>query len=343
MAGLSEHTRIGLDDRAGWQAALRDIPHGFAHTWEWCRAMAASSEGATFLYEYRHGDTRVVCPLSERSWQGTIDIVTPYGFSGFAGNGDCPGFAEAFHAFARQRGYVCGYIGLNPLFTNRTHLAPGDVHTQNTLYLLDLSQSVSDLFANLSAGRKGQLRDWEAVRTSLDEDRDSAAGFLIENLAGFLEHKGAGGVYAFSDQTLAALVSSEDVLLVGARRGGELVAVSVFAHTPHAADYLFNVSTPAGRDFAAALVWFGVRRLKRMAVPWLNLGGGIRPDDGVARFKRYFGGERAPLECLKQVYRPEPYERLCRQAGVDPLDRTGYFPPFRRTAGDEMQRERGAT
>jgi hypothetical protein len=343
VGSVSRQTCIPLDDPSGWKGALEDIPHAFAHTWESCRAMAETSKLRTFLYRYEDGDTRIVCPLSERNWKGTTDIVTPYGFSGFAGNGDCTCFAQAFKSFARDRGYVCGYIGLNPLFANQTHFEPGDVHVYNSLYVLDLSRSMSDLFANLSTNRKRQLKNWDQVQASLFEDGTRTAEFFMENFSGFLSEKRAAGVYAFSRETLSRLVAQENVFLVGAQRDGGMSAVSVFAHTPYAGDYLFNISKPEGRDFAAALIWFGARRLKQLGVPWLNLGGGIHEDDGVARFKERFGGAKRGLSSLKQVYQPETYRTLCREAGTDPEDRKGYFPAYRQPPDFSAQQEQGVT
>ena len=57
----------------------------------------------------------------------------------------------------------------------------------------------------------------------------------------------------------------------------------------------------------------------------------MRRGDGIAEFKERFGARRLPLGALKQVYRPTVYADLCRDAGVlDPADRTGYFPAYRR-------------
>jgi hypothetical protein len=67
-------------------------------------------------------------------------------------------------------------------------------------------------------------------------------------------------------------------------------------------------------------------------VPVLNLGGGVVPGDGIAEFKARFGTSRAPLSALAQVYQPDVFARLCADAGVDPDDRSGYFPPYRRSA-----------
>jgi hypothetical protein len=63
-------------------------------------------------------------------------------------------------------------------------------------------------------------------------------------------------------------------------------------------------------------------------VEWLNLGGGIRPGDDLAEFKRRFGAVELPLASLRQVYRADAYEELCRAAGVT-SERAGWFPPYR--------------
>jgi hypothetical protein len=106
-----------------------------------------------------------------------------------------------------------------------------------------------------------------------------------------------------------------------------LEAVVMFGYTPHVDDYLFGVALPEGRRHAARLLWCGIERLRSLGVPLLNLGGGARPNDGIADFKRRFGATEAPLLGLKQVYRPDVFERLCRAAGADP-NGGGYFPGY---------------
>jgi hypothetical protein len=60
----------------------------------------------------------------------------------------------------------------------------------------------------------------------------------------------------------------------------------------------------------------------------LNLGGGVKENDGVAEFKRRFGADEVPLRNVKQVYRRDIYEELCAEAGVDP-HASAYFPAYR--------------
>jgi hypothetical protein len=80
---------ISLNDAAGWRNALAGLPHAFAHTWEYVSAWAQTlrSSETVWLYVAEQAGWRRVCPLAERDWRGQRDIVTPYGFSGFTGNG----------------------------------------------------------------------------------------------------------------------------------------------------------------------------------------------------------------------------------------------------------------
>jgi hypothetical protein len=331
---VGRHELIPLDDGERWTTALADVPHGHAHTHGFCRAVQLTSGARTYLYRYESQAGRVVCALAEREHAGEIDVTTPYGFGGFAMSGGCAGFAAAWREFARERGWVCGYIALNPLFADAAAFAPEEVRVHNRLYLLDLREPPERLWARLSRNRRRQLRDWEAIGARLELDRTRLAEFLVDNFAAFFARRGAGPATAFRRHTVAAIAELHDVQLVGTGNRG-LDAVAAFGYTPHAGDALFAVSRPGGERHSARLVWWGVERLRELGVASLNLGGGIREGDDVAEFKRRFGAAEAPLASLRQVYRPDVYERLCADAGVSP-ERSGWFPPYRaRGAGAE--------
>ncbi len=67
-----KHELIPLSSPELWKEALQDIPHAFGHTWENCYAMHLSTELPTYLYQFKHGDAKVICPISERSFMGKI-------------------------------------------------------------------------------------------------------------------------------------------------------------------------------------------------------------------------------------------------------------------------------
>jgi hypothetical protein len=153
------------------------------------------------------------------------------------------------------------------------------------------------------------------------------AEFFLASYAEFVRRVGAAPVYHFSPETLTFLCSVENLFLVGAEVEGRLEAVAVFGYTPNLGDYLFAVALPQGRHHSARLLWCGVERLRSLGIPLLNLGGGARPNDGIAEFKRRFGARELPLFGLRQIYRAEAFDALCRAAGVG-SNVNGYFPPY---------------
>jgi hypothetical protein len=323
---------ISINDREQWESALTGIKHAFAHTWDHNYAMYLTTGYPTHLYYFQDATTKIVCPIAERSFDGFTDIVTPYGFSGFVGDGEQEGFADYWKNFAADRGFACGYIGLNPLFENNTYWHAHDVHQQNHVYVLDLTLSMDDLFARLHTNRKRQLRNWENWSARLVSDKEVLHDFFQSNYHKFFTTKNASPSYNFSLETISHLLSLHNTLVVGAGMGEAVQSVSVFAHTHDVADYLFSVCLPEASELATHLLWSGITQLKSLNIPLLNLGGGISEGDGVAQFKKRFGATKLPLKCLKQIYSQKKYEHLCAITNTSPAAMEGFFPPYRSSA-----------
>jgi hypothetical protein len=322
---------VGLGEPGRWREALRGIPHGFAHTWESCHAHHLTTGHETFLLCVAADGVRVACPVAERPLDGRADVVTPYGFSGFSGTGPCRRLPELWARFARDRGYVCGYIGLSPLFGDPTYADAADVYPNKHVYALDLTRSEAELHAALSTNRRRQLRGWDPAAHDLDRER--LVAFFLAEYPRFMARKDAGTQFAFSTATLEAICRLPNVFLLGAEgHDGTLEAVSVFAHTPDAGDFLLNAALTGAARHSTHLLWSAAHRLRGLGVPSLNLGGGVAEGDSLAQFKERFGARKLPLAALKQVYDRAAYERLCRERGADPDDIEGYFPPYRRPA-----------
>jgi len=321
------HRCIPLDSPAEWASALEGIPHGFCHTWAHCRAMHLTTGLGTYLYRYEESGARIVCPVSEREFAGRMDIVKPFGIAGFVGSGECAGFRQQWDEFVRGKGYVCGYLGLNPVFDFGSHFDPAAVVRYDTVHVLDLTPGPDALFANLSSGRRRQLKSRREASAGVVTDRPALDEFFVDNYSDFLRRKNAARFYFFSRESLLHLLAQPNVILVGAREGGRIVAVTVFAYTRHVADALLHVSLPEGRRHTAPLVWHGIERLGALGIPFLNLGGG---GQAAAEYKSQFGCRPLPLRCVKQIYDARTYAELCRRSGADPSDTAGYFPAYRK-------------
>ena len=317
---------IGLDDRERWQSALAGIAHGFGHTWDSCHAFSLTTHLPTYLYvaEWREG--RVVCPLIERRFLGEADVATPFGFSGFAGRGRCAGFDDEWRAFASQRGWICAYVGQNPILRPDGFWAEGAFEPAQNLYFLRIDDP-DGLHAGLSRLRRRQLRRWR-VPGWLCTDRDVLLRFVLESADGFFRRVGAAPNYFLSEATWQALAASDRVELLGALRDDKLVAVTLFGWADGPADALFNISLPEGRDAATALLIEGAERLGQRGISLLNIGGGVRPGDGIDQAKQLFGASARPLLHLKEVFEPSRFRRLCTAVGAEASLRAGFFPPY---------------
>jgi hypothetical protein len=327
---------IPLESPEDWKEALCGVKHTFGHTWENCYAMHLTTGLRTYLYSFEKEDMRIVCPIAERDFGGYIDIVKPFGFSGFVGNGECAEFSDYWSSFVRERGYVCGYLGLNPIFDFGNHFDSGSIYQYDTIYVLDLIPSIDEMFADLDTNRKRQLKHWDDIVSSLVFEKSVLENSFHDLYYCFLRSRNADPVYYFSDETLSFLFNLDNVVLVGIRNGEKVVAVSVFTYTPDVGEYLFGISLPEGRKHSAALVWYGIHHLKSLGIPILNLGGGSA---GTAAFKRRFGAKARPLRCLKEVYDQGVYEVLCHEANVGPQDTTGYFPAYRKKEFELLKRK----
>ena len=327
---MAKHILIPLDSPDEWKNALKGIKHSYYHTWENSYAMNLTTGNRTFLYLFENGNERIICPVSERNFKGYADLVTPYGFSGFAGTSGYPEFKNYWKEFTAEKKYVCGYISLNPLTESDTYYNHEDSYRTTNLYFINLRLSLTELFENLDTNRKKQIKDFKKAEAGFIYDRDRLIKFFKNNYYGFLKRINASSANYFSAETLEFICSLENVYMVGAGSRDYIEAVYIFAYTEYEGISMFNVATPEGRRHSPLLLWSGLKFFRSKKIPVMNLGGGIKEDDSVALSKERFGAYKLPFINLRQIYDADIYDRLCRETGTDSINRSGYFPAYRK-------------
>jgi hypothetical protein len=194
------------------------------------------------------------CPIAEREFDGHIDIVTPFGFSGFAGNKDYPEFPRYWRNFVKKRGYVCGYIALHPRFENSTYFNRSESYSTNSLYFLDLTRPLDQIFANLDRNRKRQLKKWEEL-VSVYTYKSALTEFLVTNYPDFIRRMNASPTnYAGGNSGILMCLRQR---IHGWHWYQRKHQSRRFCYTAQAAKCLFNVAFPEGRRYTTALLWFG--------------------------------------------------------------------------------------
>jgi hypothetical protein len=290
--------------------------------------MHLSHKLPAFLYCAESEGVRVVCPFIERPIGEYVDVATPYGFSGFAGNGDFPELPSYWDQFVRSRGYVSAFIALHPLFFRPCYTRAEETHELKALYFLNPALGREELLRHCSEKRRLFLRKWEKSGIRIITDRTQLVRFALENYRGFFERKMADASYDLARATLQFLLPLHSVLLTGAAQGDEIEAFHLAACTPYVAESLFYFDLPDADPRCIGLDWEAVKRLQAMGIGAFSLGGGRNHGDTIDEFKRRFGGESRPLRALKQVIRPEVYAQLCAGSAGDANERDGYFPPI---------------
>lgn len=323
---MLRHTLIPLDARSEWKDALKGIPHSFGQTWENCYAVALTSRLPTYLWHLEVEGVRVACPFTERNWEGCIDIAKPYGYSGFVGTDRCPDFAKLWREFACSRGYVCGYLGIDPVFEAPGQFDPAESSQYDRVHLLDLSIPVEQMWLRLSHNRQDDFRDWNEISSRITTVRSEIVPFFVEQFLAYMERKQAAAHYRFTRATLEFLCGLDNVLLMGMRDGDVVTAVALIPYTRYVGEALFTVYAPGTPAYTSVFVWSGALGLRERGVRLMNLGGGT---SGMHAFKRSFGTAEKPLRCLRQVYDENVYGRLCLAKGASATSREGYFPAYR--------------
>ncbi len=92
-------------------------------------------------------------------------------------------------------------------------------------------------------------------------------------------------------------------------------------------DYTFQSVCPVNALYYEAILWAKSQGKKRLV-----LGGGVRPNDGIFRFKADFSPLRANFYVYKQVYNSDKYDALCRDWSAYygcSINVESYFPVYR--------------
>ena len=336
---MSRSEWIPLAEADRWRAALAGIDHGFTHLPEYSAAAAQVSGHAAGLWVWEGEAGRAVCALLRRpSPGGGFDVVTPFGFSGFAcaaqaGDGIPPGLEASWTRFWKDAGAVCAYVQFSPWRDAAAWQAglpgfEGMLRESRECFLWDLQPDPDRLALGMAPKHRQLLHKWQRESAGLCWDPTRLRPAFDRLYAQFVERRGIAPAYRFGPAAMDALSGAPGVLWVGALdNGGQVEAVTVFLHHAGRADSFLNAATPEGRWHSRGLYWQGALALRNLGVRSLNLGGGVADEDELARFKQRLGATPRRTVALHQVFDGSAYARACATAGLA-QPATQRFPPW---------------
>ena len=247
-------------------------------------------------------------------------------------SGDCARFPEDWADFARSRGWVCGYVALNPLFSDAHGFAREDMHVHNRLYVMDLGGSERDLLDGLSRNRRRQLRNWSSVATDTRARPAAPHGFPAWRPTRTSSPERAQAAPPTS-QPRQWLRSPRWTTCSWSGPGR-----TTSSSRSRSSATRRTVATPCSasrRQAASGTQFTSYGRGWNTCAQRASSGSTSAAACGRGTTLRSSSAASAPPSCrsssLRQVYRPDAYAELCRAAGVT-SDRSGWFPPYRSSA-----------
>jgi hypothetical protein len=286
------------------------------------------AEGVTHTLRIAAGDAELVAPLIVREVPaGGLDAVSPYGYPGIVPASPPELEPESLDPLEVD----WSPTGLVSAFVRGTALGPHPLAAveRSTLQISDPSLPP-----------KSRMSDRQQVR------RNEAAGYEAAVIAGpRADAQARDGFLAAYEQTMARTGASErylfgrewfDAVLAGSRtwlatvRGpqGDVAAASIAALSDGVLHYFLSGTADAHlREAPMKNAIVALQGLSAELGAPLNLGGGLRPGDGLEEFKRGFANRQAPFVVHEIVCDHDAYDRL--SAGRPSSD---FFPAYRAPA-----------
>ena len=265
----------------------------------------------------------VELPVIVRDVPGTDaqDAISPYGYPGASVRADAVPVDPAdvdWPATGLVSAFIRDRIGGSPCFAGATERSHVQVHDP------DRPRAIRPRLAEqIRANERGGL----VVECAPGPDAapTQRAGF-IRAYDETMRRASAAERYFYSAAYFEAILAFDRSWLILATTGADIAAGAIAAVSDAVLHYYLGGTADAHRRESPFknVVARMLDLADELGIP-LNLGGGLRPGDGLERFKRGFANAELPFRTHELVLDPVAYERLSRSAGPVP----GFFPAYR--------------
>ena len=248
-----------------------------------------------------------------RRTPNTVHLYSPYGASQWAGAKNLEPLAPCFLEFceaidATTVYHPCGFhSGGDHAFK---WFFSEDVFPHYTHYFWPLTGTPSDKLKNSHPTHRRLMKQWTEQRPRWCLHHQKLQRAFLQLYPPFIQSKKANTHYHFHQDTLSQWLQAPQTLLVGCEHEGSIEAVGWYWINGAQADYFLFASTPDGRRHGRAIHYMAAELAQQLGCTEMNLGGGITPNDALARFKRHFGTEARQSWVAKSVINSDAFQRL---------------------------------
>jgi hypothetical protein len=280
------------------------------------------AEGVTHTLRVESASRITLVPLIVREVDGSElrDAISPYGYPGATveGEGPAPDPPEVdWHPTELLSVFVRDRLG-RPTFA---HPRP-----RSLVYLHDPQRERAVRPRLAEQIRAAERAGWRVERIDGPEVDATQLGAFEDAYEQTMRRTAAADRYFFGrDYYRAALEFPDSWLLLARGPDDEVGAAAIAARSDGCLHYFLGGTADAALEqspFKSVVVAM-LELADELGFP-LNLGGGVRPGDGLERFKRGFANAEHAFTTHEIVCDPDEYDRL--SAGHDAGD---FFPAYR--------------
>ena len=287
--------------------------------------------------------------------ENLFDVISPYGHCGTYGPAGLPAeqwksFRTTLRAELRERGAVAEFQRMSGLVPGREAMLAADpglqaMHLTDTV-LINVTRGYDVCWAEAEgrsrkATRKARRLGYTwAIRNATEAD--IAPGSALRTLyEATMRRAEASPYYYFPTLYYERLLEGFGELCyvpeLRSPKGDVVVAGLFIGWKPFLHGIVLGSDREAGRDGAGNMMYDELIHwaADTEGIDYVQLGGGIRPNDSLYMFKRGFGGERVQFWIAKSILCDETYRSLVHARAeatgrtADELLASSYFPAYR--------------
>ena len=336
-----------LDDRAGWDAAVRSFGDYDVYWLSgYVEAFKLHGDGEPLLIHYDDGHVRGVNVVMRRDiacderFEGKIpkdewfDLATPYGYGGWLiEGGEAAPLFEAYTAWARKKGIVSEFVRFHPMLGN--HVAADGFY--NVIRLgevvhMDLT-SPELIWENINSKNRNMIRKAIKNGVCIYNSRCPEILRVFREIYNATMDKDHAEQYYYFDEAFYNSVLNDlkhNAQVFYAEKDGKVIAASIMIGANGHLNYHlsgslreYNSVAPSNLMLYEAALWGQANGYKT-----LYLGGGVGSgEDSLLAFKKSFNKQSTGHFYIgKKTFDSERYVQLCALRGIK---QAAFFPEYR--------------
>jgi hypothetical protein len=280
----------------------------------------------------------------EPSCKEYYDLTTPYGYGGplikvlnksFLKQ-SLEKFYKEYSIYALKQKYICEFIRFHPLFKNWEFLGNLlDVTYLNDVVVINLCHSLDDIRKNIVKGHKYNIN--KSLRNNCNTEiiekpckKEIEDFFEIYFLT--MKRINSARKYFFSKKFIKNHFDLLNSIIIQVKKDDEIISSSIFL----CGDKFLHYHLSGRIDYKGLYptdltIWEAIKWGKNKKFHFINLGGGIKRNDDLYKFKKGFSNNINEYYIGNIIFNLEKYNELSKMKCNESIKST-FFPAYRKNS-----------